>query len=670
MKRIDTLFFSLFFLIIYNTGHAQEKSKIDSLKNLINNTTSDKVKCVNMYLLADQLRRDNPDEALKMVDASLAIAKNKSYKEYELNDYVLKGVIYTLKGEIDSAYGLYQLVIKYENDTALAYPVGLAYMSLINYYRQKGELKPALESALKAEKFLLPLKRKNHLIAVYGNIAGIFFDLNDFDKALKYDFKSIYLAKELNFYSFLPQSYSNIASTYGEKKMPDSAMFYLRKSLALAIENNNFEIEFAAYQAIGFEFYDADKLDSARYYFLLAKNGYEKASYFDETYPTLYGYLGMLETKQKNYPLALSYLTKADSIGVSLAFLMDRIEVKKALTELYAAMGDWEKAFASQEEFVLLTDSMQRDENIQITRELEGKYNTAKKEKENAILKANGEVQEQKLSAKNNMLIAAISGIALLGLLLFFIFKNYRTEKNHVVILDKLNLQLTHQRDEILNINQLLQLKVLRTQMNPHFIYNCLNAINNLVTKGENENASNYLVSFAKLLRMILDFSDNTFIDLEDEIKFIKLYLSLEAMRMGNDFSYEVKISDAMLNEDIGVPSLIIQPFIENAIWHGLINKEGDKKLLIHFEQNSNTDRVTCTVDDNGIGREKASEVKRKNNTMMHESKGIKITQERIELLKYQIKNDVSISITDISTPENELLGTRVELVLPTNARP
>ena len=619
-----------------------------------------------MYFLADAIKKENPAEAMRLVNASLAMAKAKEYKEIELNNYVLKGILYTGLGKLDSAFTLYQSVLKYEKDTSLAYPIGMAYASLISYYRQKGELKPALECALNAEKFLLPLKRKKNLMAVYGNIGGIFFDLNDFDKALEYDFKTISLAKELNYYSLLSKSYINIASIYGEKKMADSAMFYLRKSLVLAKEEEDFEIEYAAIQAIGYEFYEADELDSANYYLLLAKNGYEKQEYFDESYPALYEFLGILETKRKNYSLALSYLTKADSAAVTLGYMMDRIEIKKAITNLYAAMGNWQKAFLSQEEYVLLNDSMQRDENIQITRELETKYNTAKKEKENVILKANNDIQEQKLSTKNNILFAAIVGILLLALLLFFIFKNYTTEKKHVAILDQLNLQLTHQRDEILNINQLLQLKVLRTQMNPHFIYNCLNAINNLVTKGENEKASNYLLNFSKLLRTILDFSDKTFIDLEEEIKFIQLYLSLEAMRMGNDFSYEVKVAQSILDEDIGVPSLIIQPFIENAIWHGLINKEGDKKLLVHFEQDSNSDRLTCRVDDNGIGREKSSESKRKNFTLMHESKGIKITQERIELLKYQVKNNVSISITDIMNDQNILLGTRVELVLPT----
>jgi LytS/YehU family sensor histidine kinase len=166
---------------------------------------------------------------------------------------------------------------------------------------------------------------------------------------------------------------------------------------------------------------------------------------------------------------------------------------------------------------------------------------------------------------------------------------------------------------------------------------------------------------------MILDFSDNAFVDLEDEIKFIQLYLSLEAMRMGNDFSYEVKASQKILDDDIGVPSLLIQPFIENAIWHGLINKDGDKKLTVSFEQGNDVHRLTCTVEDNGIGREKAAETKRNNHTMLHESKGIRITQERIELLQYQIKNEVSVTISDKVDANNQSSGTLVKLILPVN---
>lgn len=662
-----SLFILPLFLQMNNQLYAQDTAVWDSLKQKIATAPDDSTKARNMLFLAEKMADADPVNAMHLADGTLAIAKSKGIKVLELNSYVIKAVLFANLGKNDSSLFYYHLVIPYENDTAFAFPVGQAYGNLINYYRQRGELKTALECALKAEKIYLPTNKKRNLVSIYSNIGGIFFDLNDFDKALEYDFKGVALAKLINNTNRLPVLYNNIAGCYGEKQMPDSAMYYFRIALALAVKEKDYRMAIHITEAIGFEFYDAEQLDSANYYLLEAKKYYDEQEYYDDGYAMLYGYLGMLETKRKNYPLALTYLRIADSSSVDLSYMMDKIEIKKALVMLYEGMGNWQKAFEFQQQFIALNDSMQREENTKITRELEKKYDTAKKEKENIELKAQNDLAASQLKARNYLLIASGISLALLALLLFFIFRNFRNEKKHVAILDKLNLQLTNQRDEILNINQLLQLKVLRTQMNPHFIYNCLNSINNLVIKGETDKASSYLLSFARLLRMILDFSDNTFVDLEDEIKFIQLYLSLEAMRMGNEFSYEVNASQKILDDDIGVPSLIIQPFIENAIWHGLINKHGNKKLTVSFEQNGDDHKLTCIVEDNGIGREKAAQVKTNHHGMLHESKGIRITRERIELLQYRIKNEVSVSFFDKVNAANEPEGTLVKLILPAN---
>ena len=289
----------------------------------------------------------------------------------------------------------------------------------------------------------------------------------------------------------------------------------------------------------------------------------------------------------------------------------------------------------------------------------------AAKEKENVLLKKDNELQQQKIRSRNFLLTGALLGLLLLAVTVFFIRKNYVSEKRNVVILDKLNRQLTSHRDEILTINRLLQLKVLRTQMNPHFIYNCLNAINNMVVRGAHEKASGYLLNFSKLLRMILDFSDKTLVELDEEVTFIRLYLSLEAMRMGDDFTYDISVSPALIQDDIRIPSLLIQPFIENAIWHGLIKKTGDKKLHVKFEETPDKNRLKCIVEDNGIGRQKAGELKQLHNSMLHESKGIKITQERLELLQYQMKQEMAVQISDKVDSRQVAEGTRVELLLP-----
>jgi tetratricopeptide (TPR) repeat protein len=642
---------------------AQSKLSDEAMRQLINSTKSDSTKAYNQLLLAERLKNKQPELAWRLLDSATIIAKNKFVK---ICCEVTKGILLRTQGQSDSAMKIYQAVLKYEKDTNLWLPTSRAANLLSNEYRRNGDLKKALEYILKVEKIIINVNKTEKLTTVYENLAGIFFDLNDLDKAITYDKKAIALAITYKIDNYLPGMYLNLGSCYGEKKMQDSALFYYRKALATAqSQNAKLDIAYAS-ESLGYEMFAAKQLDSAYKYLMQAKYYFEIESYSDRNYVPLMGYLGMLETKRKNYPLALSYLLKGDVQGAEYGFINDRIEIKKALAEVYAALGNWDKAYTYQESYLLLKDSMQREENIKITRELEGKYNVAKKENENTELKAANDKQEQKLRERNIFLAAAALCLGLLVLLSFFIFKNYKKEKMHVAVLDQLNLQLTEQRNEILNINQLLQLKVLRTQMNPHFIYNCLNAINTLVLKGENDKASSYLLNFAKLLRTILNYSDKGSIDLEEEIAFIKLYLSLEGMRMGNEFSYEVKASQALLEDDIGLPSLLVQPFIENAIWHGLINKEGEKKLSVNFEKSSDTNKLVCIVEDNGIGREKAMEIKQhKHESIHHESKGIKITQERIELLKFQTKDEVSITINDSMSKDNEALGTKVVLILP-----
>lgn len=639
----------------------------DSLRLRLKQSIHDTLRVKYLLYFADRADDDNRNQARLLIDSAYRVANRSKNKLWQLHVLTSKALLFQSLGKIDSALFYYNKVLAYESDSILMAPVTRTWSNLVNIYRQKGDLKTALSYAIKSEKYFITGKKYKWLANNYGNIAGILYDLGDHKKALEYDKKTVDLALDHNLNDILTSSYRNLASAYGESGYTDSAMFYYRKSLNAAIETDEPDEIATSSQAVGVEYFLAGKTDSAYVFLNKAREIFEEEEIFDESYPYLYCYLGKVELERKNFSTAEIYLLKADSSSKSLGYLTDNLEIKKALTELYAAKGNWQKAFQYQEQFAVMNDSLQRDENNKITRELEKKYDTAKKEKENAELKAANEIQQQKILSRNKILVATVVAVTFLGLLLFFIFRNYKAEKKHVALLDKLNLQLTNQRDEILSINQLLQLKVLRTQMNPHFIYNCLNAINNLVMKRESDKASNYLLNFSKLLRMVLDFSDKSFVDLEEEIKFIQLYLSLEAMRMGDDFSYEVKATQQILDDDIGVPSLLIQPFIENAIWHGLINKAGDKKLSVNFEQNENSQRLTCTVEDNGIGREKAAETKRNSHTMLHESKGIKITQERIELLRYQIKNEVSVTISDKINIHNEPEGTLVKLILPMN---
>jgi len=209
-----------------------------------------------------------------------------------------------------------------------------------------------------------------------------------------------------------------------------------------------------------------------------------------------------------------------------------------------------------------------------------------------------------------------------------------------------------------------LEGKALRAQMNPHFIFNCLNAIQELIVTKNYKESYLYLSKFSKLLRMVLNNSEKNLVPLQSEIEMNLLYLELESLRFKKSFFYEINIDKNVDAETILFPSLLIQPFIENAIWHGLMHKNGEKVLDISFKLLQ--EKIYCTIDDNGIGRAKSAEIKAQKLGAFHfDSKGTILAQQRIETLKQLGFEDAAIIIIDKYNVENNSIGTTVEIIIP-----
>lgn len=207
-----------------------------------------------------------------------------------------------------------------------------------------------------------------------------------------------------------------------------------------------------------------------------------------------------------------------------------------------------------------------------------------------------------------------------------------------------------------------LELKALRAQMNPHFIFNSLNSIQDFVLNNDGAQAAKYLSKFAKLMRMILDISEQTFVNIQQKIVFLKLYVELEALRMNNNFSYRFEIENEFEMEG-QIPTLLVQPHIENAIWHGLQYKQGEKILIIRIKKLSE-DMLLCEVEDNGIGRKAGLSIKQ-NKTILHQSKGIRITEDRMKILKRTFGQSPKIEIIDLKDKNNVACGTKVIIQIP-----
>ncbi|HEV8272230.1 MAG TPA: histidine kinase [Chitinophagaceae bacterium] len=209
------------------------------------------------------------------------------------------------------------------------------------------------------------------------------------------------------------------------------------------------------------------------------------------------------------------------------------------------------------------------------------------------------------------------------------------------------------------------RLQSLRLQMNPHFLFNALNSIQQMILANEEMIATKYLSKFSKLLRAILVHSDKEYVSLKEELEILNLYIDLESIRFKDSFKYTIECDEDIDTDEIKLPTLLIQPFVENAIWHGLMHKEGKRMLQVKFSELGEC--IHCIIEDNGIGREKSREAKLATGQgKKHTSKGIQVSMERLEAMGNGNQCKGSLEITDLKDEQGNAKGTRIKIVFPT----
>ncbi|HOY19242.1 MAG TPA: histidine kinase [Haliscomenobacter sp.] len=241
------------------------------------------------------------------------------------------------------------------------------------------------------------------------------------------------------------------------------------------------------------------------------------------------------------------------------------------------------------------------------------------------------------------------SAITLDGIL----FSMALTQRDRQTVLDKIRLEQQSTASE---------LKALRAQMNPHFIFNCLNSIKSFTLNKDSASANFYLTKFSRLIRQVLENSRSEKITLQNELSTLQLYLDMEKLRVGDKFDYEIKLDNNLEEDFIEVPPMLIQPYVENAIWHGILHKAEKGKVLIEISQR--VDNVLITIADDGIGRKKAAELKSKSGST-HKSFGMKITAERLSIIKQLYGIDATLTFEDLLHSDGSAAGTKVNLTLP-----
>jgi len=321
---------------------------------------------------------------------------------------------------------------------------------------------------------------------------------------------------------------------------------------------------------------------------------------------------------------------------------LDKQTINGYLYNIYTELGDYKKA---HEYYVLSKQAEEEiflETNQNLITMLESISENEKTKKTIALLASDNELKEMKIN-QSRMINFGIAGIFIIFILIGVLFlrqKKMQVERNTVV----------------------LEQKLLRLQMNPHFIFNALSNILILVDKKNTTSASMYLTTFAKLLRTTLECSRQENIFLEEEVSALKSYLELQKLSFENKFEYTVYVDDNIDPEAMAIPPMLIQPFIENAIQHGIRLKQDKGHIFVRFMLENN--KVICEVEDDGVGREKAWEAKyQKRKT--HKSLATTIINERIRTINKKMKQKIRLDIIDLKSEKNEPKGTKIVLNLP-----
>lgn len=439
------------------------------------------------------------------------------------------------------------------------------------------------------------------------------------------------------------QTASNIADYYITLGNQDSALYYLNISNKVVEKINDNESRLANQTIL------------AKIY--LAKQNYPAAKkLLDETITALsqsddswtmcralLNYTDM-DINLKNYDIAKAHLQKVITIAQKNNFVPFSILALQKMAGIYSSSGDYKNAWQYQLEYVKLKDSAVNAKSQSDLNDLEVTYKTLQKEQEIVLLKKDNDVKTLQLKNSRQSFIFYIIGFTLLLLIAgIIIFQRQRRQK----------IQNEKMKAE-------LQTQILRSQMNPHFIFNCLNSIENFIMHNDKRQASDYLNKFSLLIRNILNSSRNEVVPIVKDMEALQLYIELEQLRFNYKFDYKVFIDPALASGDYRVPALLIQPFVENAIVHGLAHsEEEDLKLIITASLVDET--ILYSIQDNGIGREKAK-VYNMQNKPFHKSVGLKITEERINM--YNKQHRQSIRIIDLYDENKNPGGTKIEIVL------
>ncbi|MGM9511452.1 tetratricopeptide repeat protein [Larkinella sp. GY13] len=666
----------LFLLTVSGAVPGVGQTKIDSLMASSAGLPFGQKKINALRRVAWELAKTRTQLALarQYADSIVLVAKATNDADGVAVANLYYGVISKHGGDFENALDHFGRYIRYFRAAGDSVKVGIGQFETGVLERERGNY----EASLRAFQEALRINEAKGDVYATGNnlnsIGSIYGRMQQWDNAIAtYRRGLVYFEKEKD-RGAQANAYGNMANAYANKKDYKQAELHFQKALAIHKEQR---MEWAVVK----DHVNIAALLNKQEKYAEALPIYQQTLAIRQKLPNkadiagnLY-YVGFTQLKLKQYAAAKENLLKALAMAEEIGAKPVIGDANAALSEVYTAQDDYQKALEQYKKHTATKDSVM---NLQISgrlNELQVKYETGEKDKRIVLLAKEKEIlaKEKTILAKEKAIqeqealrqatIRRMYGIGLVFLCILsalaFILVRQRIKNQKAIAAKNDELKTARFQRELSE----LELKALRAQINPHFLFNCMNSINQMILSGESEKASLYLGKFSKLVRLILENSDSKEISLTSELATIRSYIELEELRFKGKINYRIDVDESIDPEDTYIPSMILQPFVENAIWHGLMHRVSNEPGTIAISVANQREHLTCLIEDNGVGRGKSTALNEQS-VIKNKSMGLKITEERLRFLNHGAASQL-IYFTDLMNAFNQPAGTRVEIRIP-----
>jgi len=592
---------------------------------------------------AKKIFKKSPEKALDLVHDGLLIAIKENYLNLEAEAYQILGKFNSDLGEYGLSYKNYKKAIAiYENLGSSSFNTKISYPSpqLISLYYPTGksaEMKADYENAITYyKKYLNGISNSDNIVKVKTALGDVYLKKKDLKNAEKFYKQALQIETKRENQSGIVTLNLKLGELEKEKKNNEKAIQYYRSSQDAAIQINDDQAMNQAYIDISniYEsennFEDGIEISQEALDFNKKRNNKSQ-----ETRNNID--LANFLIKQDKDQEAIQYLENSVLIAEETGDIENKSKAFKALSEAYGKTGLESEALKNYKEYLILEDSLYNIRKKQLAKQnqkgamlenAQNKLSLLEKDKqlnENTIelLKQERIIQEEFINRQRILTYSLIIGMLILLITSYLVYRSNKAKNK---------------------ANQLLMLKSLRAQMNPHFIFNALNSVNSFISKNDERAANRYLSDFSRLMRDVMENSQEDFISLTKEIDILSMYLKLENHRFNDKFDYSFDVDENIKTEDFLIPPMLIQPYIENAVWHGLRYKKEKGFLKVSINKSGNT--IVITIEDDGIGRKKSQELKTENQKIL-KSTGIKNIDSRLKIISNIYKTKLDVDIQD-----------------------